>query len=60
MSEFLPGHDQKLRISIENRVGGILPLRSLIEVAEAYVNGEISGDSFTQSVRKVFSRIRSG
>ena len=28
---FLAGHDQKLRIAIENHVGGILLLRDIVE-----------------------------
>jgi len=31
--DFLPGHDQKLRVAIENHVGGILALRGLVESA---------------------------
>ncbi|RLB60692.1 MAG: hypothetical protein DRH08_15010 [Deltaproteobacteria bacterium] len=28
---FLPGHDQKLRIAIERKVGGLLELKALVE-----------------------------
>lgn len=49
---FLPGHDQKLRIAIEQEVGGLLPLRSLVEAAKAYVGGEISDETFCQTVRQ--------
>jgi len=31
--DFLPGHDQKLRIAIENHVGGVEALRTLVEGA---------------------------
>jgi hypothetical protein len=40
--DFLPGHDQKLRIMLERRVGGLLELRSLMDVAEAYARGNLS------------------
>jgi len=29
--QFLPGHDQKLRIAIERKVGGLLELKALVE-----------------------------
>lgn len=56
--EFLPGHDQRLRTSLEHRVGGILSLKTLVEVTESYANGEISDENFTQVVRKVFAAVR--
>ncbi len=28
---YLPGHDQKLRVAIENKVGGLLELKTLVE-----------------------------
>ena len=30
-SQWLPGHDQKLRAAIENEVGGLVELRRIIE-----------------------------
>ena len=53
--EFLPGHDQKLRTSLEARVGGILALRSLVVSAEAYAEGSKNEVQFQQGVRAVFS-----
>jgi len=49
---FLPGHDQKLRIALEQEVGGLLSLRSLVEAARAYASGEISDETFCQNVRQ--------
>ena len=53
--QFLPGHDQKLRTALEADVGGILPLRSLVRAAQAYFDGSIDGQAFTQIVRGVLS-----
>ena len=38
-SEFLPGHDQKLRASFQRKVGGLLSLRDLVEVVKSYIWG---------------------
>jgi len=43
---FLPGHDQKLRADLERRVGGLIPLRRLVEAAEHFVEGSLSSDQF--------------
>ena len=37
--DFLPGHDQKLRVALEKRVGGLLAIRSLVEASDDYVLG---------------------
>jgi hypothetical protein len=49
--QFLPGHDQRLRTSLEQQAGGLLPLRTLIEAAHSYFEGRITEEKFTQSVR---------
>lgn len=51
---FLPGHDQKLRITLEHQVGGLLSLRGLVESAKSYANGELSDEALCQTVREVF------
>jgi len=58
LGQFLPGHDQKLRTSLEQQVGGLLALRSLVQAAESYVNGKMSDDNFTQHVRAIFAATR--
>jgi hypothetical protein len=32
--EFLPGHDQRLRVEVERVAGGLLKLRELVEAAK--------------------------
>ena len=51
---FLPGHDQKLRTSLEARVGGILHLRDLVELSESYVNGKLSLQDFGRMMSNIF------
>jgi len=54
---FCQGHDQKLRTSLEQQVGGLLALRSLVQAAESYAKGRMSDDAFTQHVRAVFASV---
>jgi len=53
---FKPGHDQKLRTILEHRVGGLLALRSLVEVAEAFAAGRIDSDFRRQKVLIIFEQ----
>ena len=56
---FLPGHDQRLRTSLENDVGGLLALRTLVRSARAYCEGGINDQTFTQVVRGMLSGTQS-
>ena len=51
-SDFIPGHDQKLRTSLERRGGGVIRLRELVEAAEAHCRGEITAEQLGQAVRR--------
>lgn len=53
--QFLPGHDQRLRTSLEAEVGGLLPMRALIKAAQSYFDGSITDLTFTQTVRSIFA-----
>jgi hypothetical protein len=53
---FSPGHDQRLRTSLEKRVGGLSALRILIESAERLAKNEISPEEHIANVRGIFSR----
>jgi hypothetical protein len=53
---FSPGHDQRLRTSLEKRVGGLLALRILIESAERLATNETSPEEHIAAVRGIFSR----
>jgi len=54
-SEFLPGHDQKLRTALEARAGGLLCMRSLLEAAESYASGDLREQELTQRARAIFA-----
>jgi hypothetical protein len=46
-----PGHDQKLRANLEERVGGLISLRMLVEAAEHHVNGSLGSSMFSNMVK---------
>lgn len=52
---FRPGHDQKLRASLENRAGGLLKLRSLVECAEELAAGNLSPEAHLHKVRALLA-----
>jgi hypothetical protein len=54
--QFLPGHDQRLRSQLEQRVGGLLSLRRLVDDAEAHLAGGLSADSFADRTRANLAR----
>jgi len=54
----LPGHDQKLRVALEARVGGLLSLRTLVSEAEAYAMGASPEAQFLQQVRATVARVQ--
>ena len=56
--EFLSGHDQKLRVALESRVGGLLALRELIAEAENYASGASTETQLLQHVRSTFAASR--
>jgi hypothetical protein len=51
---FAPGHDQKLRSELEKKVGGLLHLRDLVNMAEAYCKSEKDFDAFKRTVNRIF------
>ena len=55
---FLPGHDQKLRTELENRVGGLAALRSIVEAAEGLASGELSPSEHAHRIRAVLNAAR--
>jgi hypothetical protein len=53
---FAPGHDQKLRIALEKRVGDITKLERLVDSAEAFVKGTVSLSSLELALREIFEQ----
>lgn len=56
--EFLPGHDQRLRVALERRVGGLLKLRELIEATEAHRAGVTTEGDFGRQVRALLAALK--
>ena len=52
---FLPGHDQRLRASLEEQVGGLLGLRSIVQAAHQYQLGQITENELGRTVRAQFA-----
>lgn len=56
---FRMGHDQKLRIALEDRVGGILALREVVDAAETYASGQLDLEELGRVVRSAYWKRRS-
>ncbi len=54
-SDFVPGHDQRLRIMLEKEVGGLLALEELVHASARYACGETTAEEFEKIVRRVFA-----
>lgn len=54
---FRPGHDQKLRTTLEHRVGGLVALRSLVESAEELAAGSISPENHAHQVCTILNAV---
>ena len=52
-ASFKSGHDQRLRISLERRVGGIESLRALVEAAERFIEGRIDSKALVESIESI-------
>lgn len=57
---FAPGHDQKLRVALEQRVGGLGALKALVEAVEQYMLGETGSSDLTKEVRHIFAQKHGG
>ena len=53
-ASFRPGHDQKLRVALESRVGGLLSLRDLLDALEEFALGRSTQEQVLQAVRNGF------
>ncbi len=53
---FMPGHDQRLRIALEKRVGGILGLRCLVDAADSYATGSSTKEELATCIQRLFAR----
>ena len=53
-TNFLPGHDQKLRTMLVDEVGGLFALQKLIQAAKKFSRGEMDPESFLDLIRRIF------
>jgi hypothetical protein len=54
--KYLQGHDQKLRKKLEEKVGSLQLLSSLVKVTETYAQGRMSGDDLGRLVKLIYSK----
>ena len=54
--DFVPGHDQKLRINLERKVGGLLSLKEMVLACEGYAAGKTSEAEVLRTIREVLAR----
>jgi len=54
--KFLPGHDQKLRKKLEEKVGGLPLLARLVQTGEMYAGGKMSLEDLGSLVKLIFRR----
>lgn len=53
---FMPGHDQRLRTKLEQKVGGLLNLKKLVDYSSSYSNNEIPMEDFKAKLNGIFNR----
>ena len=54
--KYLQGHDQKLRKQLEEKVGSLQLLSSLVKVTETYAQGRMSLDDLGSLVKLIYSK----
>jgi hypothetical protein len=55
-AKFLAGHEQKLRKQLEEKVGGLPLLASLVKVTEMYAQDRMSLDGLGHLVRLIYQK----
>jgi hypothetical protein len=53
---FLPGHDQRLRKQLQEKVGGLLLLSSLVKVTQMYAQDQMSLDDLGRLVKLIYQQ----
>ncbi len=54
--KYLQGHEQKLRKELEEKVGGLQLLASLVKVTETYAQGRMSQDDLVRLVKLIYQQ----
>jgi hypothetical protein len=55
-AKYLQGHDQKLRKQLEEQVGGLPLLASLVKVTQMYAQGRMSLDGLGRLVSLIYQK----
>ncbi len=53
---FLPGHEQKLRKELDEKVGGLPVLSRLVQAGEMYAGGRMGLEDLGHLVKLIFSQ----
>ena len=53
---FLPGHDRRLGKKLEEKVGSLLLLSSLVKVTQMYAQDQMSLDDLGRLVRLIYQK----
>jgi hypothetical protein len=53
---FLPGHDRRLGKQLEEKVGSLLLLSSLVKVTKMYAEGQMNLDDLGLLVRRIYQK----
>jgi hypothetical protein len=51
---FLPGHDQRLRKQLQEKVGGLLLLSSLVKVTDMFAQDKMSLEDLGRLVKLIY------
>jgi hypothetical protein len=54
--KYLQGHDQKLRKQLEEKVGGLPLLASLVKATELFAHGRMSPDDLGSLIRLIYQK----
>ena len=54
--KYLQGHEQKLRKQLEEKVGSLQLLSSLVKVTETYAQGRMSQEDLGRLVKLIYSK----
>jgi hypothetical protein len=55
-AKFLAGHEQKLRKQLDEQVGGLPLLASLVKVTQMYAQGRMSLEGLGTLVRQIYQK----
>lgn len=54
--KYLQGHEQKLRKQLEERIGSLQLLSSLVKVTETYAQGRMSTEDLGRLVKLIYNK----